>query len=190
MSDSDIDVGSKIRAYRKSRNLSLIELSRRTGIAASNLSSIELNKSSPTLGTIMRLADAFGMKPGPFLDEVLYRKAVLCREPAASPSESTRTVGAVQRFLTDGVMLNRMDAKVIILEDDVEDVPVEEPGTDRFVYCVEGSFVMRVDGEDYFLSNGDAVYLLPETVALLSSAEESGARLLVVNTPGKKCSRF
>ncbi len=190
MSDSDIDVGSKIRAYRKSRNLSLIELSRRTGIAASNLSSIELSKSSPTLSTIIRIADAFGMKAGPFLDEVLYQKVVLCRESAAASSEGIRTGGATQCVLTDRVMLNKMDARIIILGDDVEDVPVEEPGTDRFVYCLEGSFIARVDWEDYLLSEGDSMYLLPEATALLRSADEAGARILVLNTPGKKCPRF
>ncbi len=42
MTLSDKDVGVLIRAYRKKKKLSLVELSNRTGIAASNLSSIEL----------------------------------------------------------------------------------------------------------------------------------------------------
>jgi transcriptional regulator with XRE-family HTH domain len=190
MSDSEINVGSKIRAYRKSRNLSLIELSRRTGIAASNLSSIELNKSSPTLGTIIKIAGAFGMKTGPFLDEALYQKAAVHRGSAASPSKVIRTSGEEQRVLTDGVMLNKMDAKVIILTADDEGALVDEPGTDRFVYCLEGSFIARVDREHHRLAKGDSIYLLPEAVALLSAADQAGASILVVNTPGKKCPRF
>jgi len=189
MSDGGIDVGSKIRAYRKSKNLSLIELSRRTGIAASNLSSIELNKSSPTLGTIIKIADAFGMKAGPFLDDVLYQKAVVHRGSGTSPSEDIRT-GSEQCVLTDGVMLNRMDAKVIILTEDDEGLPLENQGADRFVYCLEGSLIARVGREDHHLSKGDSVYLLPEAVATLSGDGKAGASILVVNTPGKKCPRF
>lgn len=189
MADNDIDVGSKIRAYRKSRSLSLMDLSRRTGIAASNLSSIELNKSSPTLGTIIKIADAFGMKTGPFLDDVLYKKAVVQRGVDTLPSEDTR-VDIGQHVITDGVMLNKMDAKVMVLREDSECVPVEEQGTDRFVYCLEGSFTASVDRERHHLSKGDSVYLLPEAVALLSAAGEAGACVLVVNTPGKKCPRY
>ncbi len=55
-------VGARIRLYRRKKNLSLTDLSRLTGIAASNLSSIELNKTSPTLNTLIKIADAFDMK--------------------------------------------------------------------------------------------------------------------------------
>ncbi|MFH1115484.1 MAG: helix-turn-helix domain-containing protein [Pseudomonadota bacterium] len=188
MSDEDIDVGSKIRAYRKSRNLSLTELSRRTGIAASNLSSIELNKTSPTLGTIIKIADAFGMKAALFLDEVLYRKAVVCRSSGMLPSEGIGA-GTEQFVLTDGVMLNRMDARLIVLARGRKGIPVENPGTDRFVYCLDGDFTVHVDREDYHLSTGDSMYLLPEAAAVLSTCDEAGARILIVNTPGRKCAR-
>ena len=48
---SEVNIGAKIRWYRKRKNISLAQLSAVTGIAASNLSSIELNKTSPTLNT-------------------------------------------------------------------------------------------------------------------------------------------
>ncbi len=41
MSSSEIHVGEQIRAFRKKKKLSLTDLSKITGIAASNLSSIE-----------------------------------------------------------------------------------------------------------------------------------------------------
>ncbi len=189
MSDEDIDVGSKIRAYRKSKNLSLTELAQRTGIAASNLSSIELNKTSPTLGTIIKIADAFGMKTGPFLDEVLYQKAVVSRGLEDSSEENTPS-GVRQRVLTDGVMLNRMDARVIVLAQGHGGVPADTPGTDRFVYCLEGSFTAHVDREDYHLSKSDSIYLLPAAEAHLATSDESGASILIVNTPGRKCPRY
>ncbi|MBM4328793.1 MAG: helix-turn-helix transcriptional regulator, partial [Deltaproteobacteria bacterium] len=72
-------VGPNIRELRKRKGLSLPKLAKLTGIAASNLSSLELNKSSPTLNTLVRIAAAFNMKLGAFLDEVVYEKAVVRR---------------------------------------------------------------------------------------------------------------
>ncbi len=74
MNQSEIDAGAKIRSYRKRKGLSLTRLSEITGIAASNLSSLELNKTSPTLQTLARIADAFDVKISEFLDEIFYRK--------------------------------------------------------------------------------------------------------------------
>ena len=59
MKPDAINLGANIRASRNKRKMSLTELSEKTGIAASNLSSIELGKSSPTLNTLVKIAAAF-----------------------------------------------------------------------------------------------------------------------------------
>ncbi|MBI4965115.1 MAG: helix-turn-helix transcriptional regulator [Desulfomonile tiedjei] len=162
MNHSFVDVGAKIRACRKRKQLSLIDLSRITGIAASNLSSIELNKSSPTLNTLMKIASAFGMKAGAFLDEVLYQKAVHCPAgegeniPTSSPAVSVRPV-------TAGIFLSRMEASIITIEMAADSYDLEAAGTDRFVYCLEGRVSARVDDETFSLSKGDSLYMLPGT---------------------------
>ena len=115
-----MDVGPKIRAYRKRRGLYLNEVYRLTGIAASTLSAIELDKSSPTLATLTKIASVFRMKVGAFVDETLYVKAVLCRAGEGQPTES-REKGRTVRSLTHGMLLNRMQAVIVTLE----------PGTDR-----------------------------------------------------------
>jgi transcriptional regulator with XRE-family HTH domain len=74
MSSSEIHVAEQIRAFRKKKKLSLTDLSKLTGIAASNLSSIELGKSSPTLNTLVKIASAFHLRAGLFLDEVCTRR--------------------------------------------------------------------------------------------------------------------
>lgn len=177
-----IDVGSKIRAYRKRKKITLMDLSRITGIAASNLSSMELNKSSPTLSTLMKIASAFGVKVGAFLDETLYRKAVHCLAGegeaihAGSPAVSGRVV-------TSGISLNKMEAKILTLEKAAGSFGLEATGTDRFVYCIKGQINARVDEETFSLAKGDSLYLLPETsVAFELGASEEATILLISAT--------
>jgi DNA-binding XRE family transcriptional regulator len=182
MKDIDIDVGSKIRAYRKRKKLSLVELSRRTGIAASNLSAIELNKSSPTLITLAKIARAFGLRIGRFLDGVMYSKAVLCRGATQVMRKSSSSDSSTH-LLTSEVAFNRMEAVLIVLKSGLQRVKAMEPGADRFLYCLDGAVTAAVDDQRYPLRPGDGFYLLPEAIASLEVADGEKAAILLVKTP-------
>jgi len=175
-----VDVGAKIRAYRKRKQLSLTDLSRMTGIAASNLSSIELNKSSPTLSTLMKIASAFGMKAGAFLDEALYRKAV--HFPAGGGERiQTGSQAVAVRLITAEISLNKLDARIVTVEKGAEAIDLEGAGTDRFVYCLDGRFTARVDDETFLLRKGDGLYLLPEARVSFESAASTKAAFLLIS---------
>ncbi|MHB1418716.1 MAG: helix-turn-helix domain-containing protein [Bacillota bacterium] len=55
----NISFGEKVRKLREIKNWSLVDLAEMTGLSKSFLSDIENNKSSPTLKTIEKLAEAF-----------------------------------------------------------------------------------------------------------------------------------
>lgn len=181
MAVSEIGVGAKIRAFRKNRGLSLVELASRTGIAASNLSSIELNKSSPTLNTLIKIAGAYGMKVGEFVDGVLYSKAIL-RRAGEGEREHCPDLSAAIIKLTGDIFLNRMDARLVELGSDAGPIADGPPGTDRLLYCIEGEVKVVVDTETYLLRAGDMLYLLPEAAATVEQAGEGQSRILIVNT--------
>jgi len=178
-------IGAKIRAYREKKKVTLVELSKLTGIAASNLSSIELDKTSPTLSTLMKIASVFGVKVGAFLDEALYRKAVMCPADAIAQESETHAQVLTTR-LTAGVAMNRMDGRVITLSSGHDAVALEGRGTDRLVYCLEGAATLQVDEEEFFLNRGDALYLLPEASAWVTSFGSVACSLLVVSTPAAR----
>lgn len=174
-------MGAKIRAYRLKKGLSLTSLSELTGIAASNLSSIELDKTSPTLATLVKIATAFGVRVGAFLDGVLYRKAVYC--PKEEPEQQGDRYAEVSvHRLTEGVSLNDMEARVISVAGPCPPFSVHPPGTDRFLYCLTGVVKVRVDEETYELTGGDGIYLLPEASAEFLADDRNPASILVVST--------
>jgi len=55
------EFGQRIRKLRKKRDWKLVELSIETGLGRVFLSNLENGKHEPKLGTIKKLADAFGM---------------------------------------------------------------------------------------------------------------------------------
>lgn len=53
--------GERVRKLRKKRNWKLVELSVETGLGRVFLSNLENGKHEPKLGTIKKLANAFGL---------------------------------------------------------------------------------------------------------------------------------
>lgn len=179
MTDQHINVGARIRAFRQGKGLSLVELSKRTGIAPSNLSSIELNKSSPTLATLMKIAHAFEMRIGEFLADALYSKAVFARAPAPVSSR-VGPAGLHVHHYTDSVSFNRMDASMVTVVSGPASPPTLKPGADRILCCLLGMIRVTVDDRTYDLSTHDILYLLPEASAMLENLSENPSIALAI----------
>jgi len=158
MKASHRDIGHQIRVFRKKKGLSLTALSRLTGIAASNLSSIELNKTSPTLTTLLKIADAFGLKAGALLDDILYEKAVFCPGKEV-PMERHGTDELFVNSLTTDVQRPQLHVRELRIQPGASAFVVPDEKTDRFFHCVRGAVGILVDTTHYQLKAGDGLYL-------------------------------
>ncbi|MCA1959346.1 MAG: helix-turn-helix domain-containing protein [Desulfomonile sp.] len=179
MTHHDLDVGARIRAFRKRNKLSLNELSKLTGIAASNLSSIELNKSSPTLATLLRIATAFDMSVGALLDQVLPTTASVCRNGEGGTVE-TPVSGITVHNLTGNIYRAALGASLICLAPGSTAADLGTISADRFMYVLEGGATIVVDEEKIELAAGDSVYAAAEAHVVIENREQAAARLLVV----------
>lgn len=65
------ELGGKLRAHRKARQLTLKELSERTNVSTSMLSQIERGQTNPTVATVWSLTQALGIS----IDGLLSRAA-------------------------------------------------------------------------------------------------------------------
>ena len=65
----EIRVGEKVKALREQKGLSLKELADLTGFSTALLSQMENHLVSPSLGTMIKLAKALGVRVGDFLGE-------------------------------------------------------------------------------------------------------------------------
>ncbi|HVY13619.1 MAG TPA: XRE family transcriptional regulator [Rhodopila sp.] len=63
------EIGQRLRAMRLRRDWTLLELSTRTGISVGMLSQIERGVSSPSIRTLQRLAESFGVPIGWFFTD-------------------------------------------------------------------------------------------------------------------------
>jgi transcriptional regulator with XRE-family HTH domain len=96
-----INVGARISAERKARNLSQADLERRSGLARCRISWLEHGRAVPTIETLERIADALGIPP--------YRLLYDCDESVqvANVSSMIATNGNRRRSRKNGVRMLR-----------------------------------------------------------------------------------
>jgi XRE family transcriptional regulator, regulator of sulfur utilization len=146
-----------IRTLRKRRGLSLTELSRLTGVAASNLSSIELGKTSPTVSTLTKIAAAFNVRPGSLLDGEINPRAFLCRRNEGAAAKSPVPGVSVHCLSSDDPAMD-LDCRLIRLEAGTGQLHLTGEETERLVHCVEGELGASVAGETYTMAPGDTLH--------------------------------
>lgn len=64
-----MSIGEKVRKIRKEKGLSIMDLKEKTGLSKSTISDLENNKSSPTIDTLQKIADALGVDVRDFFED-------------------------------------------------------------------------------------------------------------------------
>jgi transcriptional regulator with XRE-family HTH domain len=79
MSNNHTIVGFKIKGIRESKNISVEEIAERTGLSVEQINSIESDQYLPSLGPLIKVARALGVRLGTFLDDNDNLGPVVCR---------------------------------------------------------------------------------------------------------------
>lgn len=158
MEDVIAAIGPKLRQLRRQRNLSLQQLSERSGVSAAAIHKIERNGMVPTIATLMKLAQAVNRPVAFFVDEEQVEPAVLIRArdrkgvfTSKKGLDLQSVSGPYGRFLLAGAMATvepGADSGVRAME---------HPG-EELVLVLDGSVDFEVDGESYALRRGDALH--------------------------------
>jgi transcriptional regulator with XRE-family HTH domain len=91
-------IAANLRALRERRNLSVVSLAERSGVARATLTNLEAGRGNPTVDTLYALADALGAALGDLIDEPRRTRVEVLRA-----GQGTRVQGAVSARLLDRV---------------------------------------------------------------------------------------
>jgi transcriptional regulator len=69
MSSNHSVIGHKIKGLRESKNLSVEEIADRSGLTVEQINSIENDVNLPSLGPLIKIARALGVRLGTFMDD-------------------------------------------------------------------------------------------------------------------------
>ncbi len=157
-----IDVGKRIKSIRKKKNLTLQEVSEKSGMSATAISAIERNVSSPTVTTLAAIGRALGESLSTLLGETEIDYVVTRAGNRERVATDIRNVEF--QSLAAGIPGQRFQPRLSILKPGVnsgEDL-VNHSG-DEFLFVIRGALDVEIDGTSVRLGEGDSIYFRGNT---------------------------
>ena len=152
-------LGEKIKALRTEKNMSLKDLSDRSGISAAAIHKIEANGIIPTITTMMKIADSLGRNVSYFIEEdgedrdVVYVPANK-REPILTFKKGLNLMGISAKQYGDFIMTAAYATVAVGASSGRS--PMKHQG-EELVYCLQGQIEFKVKNDTYLLSAGDSI---------------------------------
>lgn len=151
-----VDVGNRLRQLREARAVSMRTLATMSGLSANALSMIERGKTSPSVSTLYRLADALEVPITDFFSPAMIREKIVFIKADA------RTRLPFMRGLWEGLggenFVGRVMPFMLTLESGASSGPATVIHTGHeFVICLRGQLEYQVEGDAYLLEAGDSL---------------------------------
>lgn len=178
-------LGQRIKSLRKKRDITLVEVAKRTGIDQATLSRIENGKMTGTLDSHMKIADVLGIRLPDLYDDVLAKinevKDNLAKQKIETFSHSS---GAVAELLTSGILQKKMMPILLKLKTKGHTESEEYPAaTERFIYILKGSIQITVGPDSKLFRAGESLYFNASLPHHFKNAVGSESWAISIMTP-------
>lgn len=184
-------IGKKIKAFREFRKISREDLALKANLDENQLEAIEEKGSVPSLGHLIKISRALGVRIGTFLDdqEKIGPAVVKAGEEKASFSFSTKDATPREHLnffsLAQAKADRHMEPFVVEIEPSNEsDYKLSSHEGEEFIFVLEGSVEINYGKDLYQLEKGDSIYLDSIVAHNIHAAANQKAKLLaVIYTP-------
>jgi transcriptional regulator with XRE-family HTH domain len=153
---ASVNVATSLRELREARGISMRTLATKSGLSANALSMIERGKTSPSVSTLYKLADALGVSITAFFGTETEKKQVVFLK------SDERTRMSFTRGVFEGLggaqFSGHVEPFMLTLESGAASGPhgIVHTGHE-FVFCLRGKLEYQVDKQIYQLEAGDSL---------------------------------
>jgi mannose-6-phosphate isomerase-like protein (cupin superfamily)/DNA-binding XRE family transcriptional regulator len=150
-------VAVHVRALRTARGWSLEELSTRSGVSKGMVVQIEAARTNPSIGTLCRIADAFGVTINRLLEEPVERVARVT-DAADAPLLWQGTAGGTGRLVCgvdEPTPVELWEWHVLPGEEYAS--AAHQNGTREVLHILDGTLTVTVDGVDHPVRAGQTI---------------------------------
>jgi transcriptional regulator with XRE-family HTH domain len=153
---TELQLGTRIRALRQARRLTLRDVAERAGVTESFLSQVERDVTSPSIATVHRIARALGLSIAQLFADDGDTGRVVRRE--ARRRVSYPGLRSVDEFLTSN-MAGRLQVIMSTIEPGggTGEEPYTHDSDEEVVVVLAGVLDLWVAEEHYVLREGDAI---------------------------------
>ncbi|MFW5734603.1 MAG: helix-turn-helix domain-containing protein [Oceanidesulfovibrio sp.] len=167
-------LGTRIRKYRENQELSRADLAQRAELDEEFVAGLEDDNIAPSLGPLIRIARALGVRLGTFMDDDACQDICVTRKAdrqhaasihttSVSPTRNDKSEGMVFHSLGAGKTDRHMEPFYIEINPLKTPLaegkePLSSHEGEEFIAVLSGS-VLFVHGKDrYLLEEGDSIY--------------------------------
>ena len=178
-------IGKKIKEVRKLRNMTLVQLSEKSGVQVATLSRIENEKMTGRLESHIAIAAALGVDVTQLYSGLVESENhVHLKKGKDQKDIFIHSDKASYEILTTNVLKKRMMPALVRIEA-AGTTQMEENtlGTEKFLYCLEGTIEVYIGKDTYTLSKGNSLYFDASLPHWLENKGKSVVKLISVVTP-------
>jgi transcriptional regulator with XRE-family HTH domain len=151
-----IDVGARLRQLRQERGRSMRALARISGLSTNALSMIERGRTSPSVSTLYKIADALEVPITAFFRDEPPKQEIVFRK--SGERSHVKFPRGIWEGLGGESFIGYVEPFMLTLEPGASSGPFGMLHTGHeFVMCLHGKLEYEVEGEHYILEPGDSL---------------------------------
>jgi transcriptional regulator with XRE-family HTH domain len=177
--DDVFKIGDKVKYLRKKHNKTQADLASLLGLTPGAVSQIEHSLISPSLNTLMQLSSIFGKAPEYFVENIL----------AKNKNFDIYRKKEINEYLSKNIIISElMDNEdtaikiysIIIKENQIFEGPIILHKGNEFLYIIEGSLYLTIEGEEHQLIKGESILLRKFFIGKWYNKENSQCEFLYI----------
>lgn len=174
--------GEQIKIQRKRLQMTLMDLSAKTGLSAGYLSQIERNQATLTLVSLKKISEALNISPNIFTSSERQVAGSVIRpdEQRAFRMEGGNTLYYDLSNTSDGNLELGPMIEVLMPGDKREQVELHHHEGEEFGYVLEGVLTLYLDDKEYVLYPGDSFHFHSDIPHELANYTNRLVRVLYV----------
>jgi transcriptional regulator with XRE-family HTH domain len=180
----DLPIGARVHFLRQQRNITLEELSSRSGLTKSFVSKVERGISVPSISTAKSLAESFGLTVSQLLGEDNSDNSVCLVRKEDRPSfmKGGDAGGYDYEMMAAAKQYKRMEPYIMRPPMRFQDGRKFDHLGEEFMFVLSGSIEVELGGKSYELNSGDSLYFDSHFSHRTRSLGRKNAEVLVVIT--------
>lgn len=178
-------IGKKLKEIRKSKGMTLVELSEKSQVQIATLSRIENLKMTGTVDSHMAIAKALEVDVLQlYADMINEEKKVDLTDHATQKDLFIHGEKASFEILTTNVLKKKMMPTLLTLENGGKtNTEQNKTGTEKFIYIIEGNVKVVIGETPYSLTKGHSIYFDASIKHYFRNDESKVTKILIVSTP-------
>lgn len=174
------EIGRRIRAVRQERKLSLRQVAATAKLSATHISEIERGHTTPTVGALVRIAEALGCETHFFLEPEWLPEVSVVRRGEAERLPSPNGGPAAIEKLSRGIPGGRLNCTLLTFEPHSKPAATPSVGGEMAGYVIAGRLELRVGDESIQLAEEDTFHLRADLPHQIWNPGEEPAQVILI----------